>query len=74
MTAGSGEPLRTPKPSVQTIRPRRGDLESATQPHTFQPSGEHAGASWVEVCDLCGLAQRTNRIHPEQVLKKGLSK
>ena len=50
----------------QTIRPRRGDLEAATQPHPFRSSGEYVGPARVEVCDLCGLAQRTARIHLEE--------
>lgn len=48
-----------------TIRPRRGDLEAATHPHAFRPSGELVGRPKAEVCDLCGLAQRGTRIHPE---------
>jgi len=50
----------------RTIRPRRGDLEAATTPHPFQPSGEFAVApSRAEVCDLCGLAQRGDgTMHP----------
>lgn len=50
--------------SVQIIRPRRGDLEAATQPHTFRPSGEYVGAG-REKCDLCGLAQRGTWVHPD---------
>jgi hypothetical protein len=50
---------------TRVIRPRPGDLEAAMQPHAFVLSGELVGASRVEVCDLCGLAQRTERIHPE---------
>jgi len=50
----------------QIIRPRRGDLEAATQPHPFRSSGEYVGPARVEVCDLCGLAQRTARIHLEE--------
>ena len=53
--------------SEPTIRPRYGDLEQATRPHTFQPSGEWVGfgLSRVEKCDLCGLVQRGTRMHPE---------
>lgn len=48
------------------VRPRKGDLEAATQPHPFQPSGEHAGASRAERCDLCGLTQRgPDTMHPD---------
>lgn len=49
-----------------TVRPRPGDLEKAAHPHTFQPSGERAGASQAEKCDLCGLVQRGTYIHPEE--------
>jgi hypothetical protein len=49
-----------------TIRPRRGDLEAAIRPHSFRPSGEFAGPARVEICDLCGLAQRgPGTMHPE---------
>lgn len=49
---------------VRVIRPRRGDLEAATQPHPFRCSGEYVGRSRAEVCDLCGLVQRGTWIHP----------
>lgn len=53
-------------PVTTTIRPRRGDLEAATQPHPFRPSGERAVAPVrIEVCDLCGMAQRGTWVHPD---------
>lgn len=50
-----------------TIRPRRGDLEAATTPHPFRPSGEYVGYGQTkERCDLCGLVQRGDgTMHPE---------
>lgn len=48
----------------RTIRPRKGDLEKATEPHESLPSGEFAGRSRVEVCDLCGLARANQLMHP----------
>jgi hypothetical protein len=39
----------------RVVRPRFGDLEAATHPHSFVPSGEYVG-SRVEICDLCGLS------------------
>jgi hypothetical protein len=50
-----------------TIRPRRGDLEAATQPHTSVPSGEFVGL--VEVCDLCGLTRVNPLMHPDALPK-----
>jgi hypothetical protein len=60
---------REPRQSVRTVRPRRGDLEAATHRHPFRPSGEFTGASWVEVCDLCGLSQRgPGTMHPDSAV------
>jgi hypothetical protein len=50
----------------RTIRPRPGNLEAATRPHTFVPSGEFLQfGNRMERCDLCGLIQRGTRMHPE---------
>lgn len=50
--------------SKGSIRPRKGDLEAATQPHPFQPSGEYVGYGQTkERCDLCGLVQRGPGTH-----------
>lgn len=51
----------------QTTRPRWGDLEAATVPHPFRPSGEFVFYGQKgERCDLCGLVQRGNgTMHPE---------
>lgn len=46
------------------IRPRKGDLEAATEPHESVPSGEYAGR--VEICDLCGLSRANRLMHPEE--------
>lgn len=49
------------------IRPRFGDLEAATRPHPFQPSGEYLGyGNHKERCDLCGLVQRDTPMHPKE--------
>lgn len=50
-----------------TVRPRRGDLEAATTPHPFRPSGEYVRINQQgERCDLCGLVQRgPGTMHPE---------
>lgn len=48
------------------IRPRKGDLEAATSPHPFRPSGEYVGyGTDKERCNLCGLVQRGTPMHPE---------
>lgn len=52
-------------------RPRQGDLEAATRPHAFRPSGEFVGASRAERCDLCGLAQRGPGTHHPPELGHG---
>lgn len=53
--------------SALEVRPRKGDLEAATTPHPFQPSGEYFGYGQTkERCDLCGLVQRGDgTMHPE---------
>lgn len=45
-------------------RPRRGDLEAATERHAFRPSGEYVGYGQTkERCDLCGLVQQGEGTH-----------
>lgn len=58
------EPPPATGASGATIRPRKGDLEAATSPHPFRPSGEFVGYGTGEKCDLCGLVQRGTWIHP----------
>lgn len=49
---------------VSVVRPRKGDLEVATTPHPFRPSGEYVGLGQNrERCDLCGLVQRGPGTH-----------
>lgn len=49
---------------VSVVRPRKGDLEAATAPHPFRPSGEYVGYGQTrERCDLCGLVQRGPGTH-----------
>lgn len=48
--------------TADLVRPRPGDLERATKPHDFEPSGEHV--CLAERCDVCGLVQRGTWIHP----------
>lgn len=46
------------------IRPRRGDLEAATQRHAPVPSGKYVTSLGPERCDLCGLSWGS-RMHTE---------
>lgn len=51
--------------AAKIVRPREGDLERATRIHLSEPSGEFAGVSAREICDLCGLLRANDVMHPQ---------